>query len=233
MSSIKSHSDQINSINFCCKHNRTYVIIASSDCSVSLNDLNGNQIGVFGQDSHWRLESPTTSLRSTPNRNKIASDTKLGSNVSFSIPKIDLSPGEQSNNQNDDIINSNGQISLSSNRFEIEETFTFDANELINDTSLRYNPWSKTLLGKSYQEIRTKKRDRKQPTLITNGDYEIWNKSGQVPGGLYGSLKMVELDNIETRKKYESKFFKERQAPSLFENKLENKSLAESMIFYF
>ncbi|RMZ95321.1 WD repeat-containing 49 [Brachionus plicatilis] len=81
ISSIKSHSDQINSINFCTKHNKTYVILASSDCSVSLNDLNGNLIGTFGQDSHWKLESPTTSLRSTPNKMKIASDAKLAAST--------------------------------------------------------------------------------------------------------------------------------------------------------
>ena len=199
-------------------------MLASSDCSVSLNDLNGNLIGIFGQDSHWKLENPNASLRSTPNKNKTNLDTSLTPNPNIPMLKLDLNADEQIN---DELLDSNSQISCSSNRFNFEETFKFDVNELINDTSIRYNPWSKTILGKSYQEIRTKKRDRKQPGLILNGDYEIWNKTGQVPGGLYGSLKIVELDNVDTKKKNEGKFFKERNAPILFESKTSEKSLAE------
>lgn len=209
------------------------MILASSDCSVSLNDLNGNLIGMFGQDSHWKLESPVASLRSTPNKNKTTTDINLALNSSFEFPQLDLNAAEE---KKDELLDSNSQISCFSNRFNIEETFKFDVNELINDTSLRYNPWSNTLLGKSYQEIRTKKRDRKQPGLIRNGEYEIWNKTGQVPGGLYGSLKMVELDSVESKKKFDSKFFKERNAPILFENKNSEKSLAEckeNLVFFF
>ena len=32
------------------------MIIGSADCSVSLNDINGNQIGIFGQTEHWKLD---------------------------------------------------------------------------------------------------------------------------------------------------------------------------------
>ena len=43
-------------IDFCVKNEKTYVIIASSDCSVSLNELNGNQVGIFGQEEKWKMD---------------------------------------------------------------------------------------------------------------------------------------------------------------------------------
>jgi hypothetical protein len=47
----------INSIDFCSKNDSVYVLIASLDCSVSLNDLKGNLIGIFGQETHWKIET--------------------------------------------------------------------------------------------------------------------------------------------------------------------------------
>ena len=41
------------------------------------------------------------------------------------------------------------------------------------------------LLGKDYQELRVKKRERKQPSTIVNLPYLTWEKTGQAPVGPY------------------------------------------------
>lgn len=45
---------------------------------------------------------------------------------------------------------------------------------------------AKHFKGKSYQECRVKKRERRQPGTINSEEYMIWDKTGQAPGGLYG-----------------------------------------------
>ncbi|CAF0765559.1 unnamed protein product [Brachionus calyciflorus] len=231
--SLKSHLDQINSINFCEKHNKTYLMLASSDCGVSLNDLSGNLIGIFGQDIHWKLETPNPSLRSTPH--KMFTNTpelKITSEKALIVPKIEINskPEQEEKIENSEPIVTDIQLPVLSQRFNLEETFTFSAEDFINDTTLRYNPWSKTLLGKSYQESRIKKRDRKQPGYINDEDYDLWNKTGQAPGGLYGSLKIIEMENVDNKinKKLEPKFLREKNAQNI-ENKPVEKTLAETL----
>ncbi len=46
-------------------------------------------------------------------------------------------------------------------------------------------------LGKSYQESRMTKRDRKQPTKIVSDEFKMWEKTGQAPGGLYGVRSFI------------------------------------------
>lgn len=41
-------------------------------------------------------------------------------------------------------------------------------------------------LGVSYQEKRTNRRQRNQPSLITKKDYLLWEKTGLAPGGAFG-----------------------------------------------
>ena len=43
--------------------NHLLIIIGSSDCTVSLWTVEGNQIGVFGQEKHWRLDLILESLQ--------------------------------------------------------------------------------------------------------------------------------------------------------------------------
>lgn len=51
------HGDAINCIDICSRNNRMLVITSSSDCSVSLSDIDGNHIGEFGQDNHWKIDA--------------------------------------------------------------------------------------------------------------------------------------------------------------------------------
>lgn len=60
------------------------------------------------------------------------------------------------------------------------------------------------LLGKVYQESRTHKRERKQPGLIQSEEYLKWDRTGQAPGGLYGSLQIMDLETNADKKQFES-----------------------------
>ena len=82
VSTIQSHNDAINSIDFYCKNDKYYVIIASADCSVSLNDINGNQIGLFGQTDHWKLDPFANAVTTTTTTRKMSNSV-----ISQSIDK--------------------------------------------------------------------------------------------------------------------------------------------------
>ncbi|PAA94333.1 hypothetical protein BOX15_Mlig001871g2 [Macrostomum lignano] len=52
----QAHPDQINDLEFAERQDRLLILTASSDCSVSLWDILGNLIGIFGQEEHWKIE---------------------------------------------------------------------------------------------------------------------------------------------------------------------------------
>lgn len=89
-------------------------------------------------------------------------------------------------------------------QLSVTETFQFDEDAFVNNIGLRYNPWSKTILGKVYQETRTHKRERKQPGIVQSEEYLKWDRTGQAPGGLYGSLQIVDIESTGNDKKLES-----------------------------
>jgi hypothetical protein len=191
------------------------VIIASSDCSVSLNDLNGNLIGIFGQENHWKIDQPiqAASSRLRPNAsneaNRSTNKSAQEHESNNQLEKIEK-PSEPEPlvrelsakvmQQADDHGKQDLESARSRNTDEhflpkiknkilnIESTFEFENDAFLKDTSLRYNPWSKTILGKTYQELRTNKRERKQPGLIQSEEFIAWDKTGQAPGGIYGVI---------------------------------------------
>ncbi len=191
------------------------MIIASSDCSVSLNDLNGNLIGIFGQENHWKIDQPiqAASSRLRPNAsneaNRSTNKSAQEHESNNQLEKIEK-PSEPEPlvrelsakvmQQADDHGKQDLESARSRNTDEhflpkiknkilnIESTFEFENDAFLKDTSLRYNPWSKTILGKTYQELRTNKRERKQPGLIQSEEFIAWDKTGQAPGGIYGVI---------------------------------------------
>jgi len=223
VSTIHSHNDSINSIDFCNKNDKIFVIIASSDCSVSLNDLYGNLIGVFGQENHWKIDQP---IQSTSSRHRpIAASNEINRNANKSVqehessnqlenvekpsesePPIRESSTKHVHQQSGDQENQELETARSRNAADehflpkiknkilnIESTFEFENDAFLKDTSLRYNPWSKTILGKTYQELRTNKRERKQPGFIQSEEFAAWDKTGQAAGGIYGVIKKLKF----------------------------------------
>ncbi len=57
----------------------------------------------------------------------------------------------------------------------------------------RYIYISNLISGVSYQEKRTNRRQRNQPSLITKKDYILWEKTGLAPGGAYGVSELFFL----------------------------------------
>ena len=186
-STIQSHNDLVNSIDFCVKNERTYVIIASSDCSVSLNDLHGTQIGIFGQEVHWKMEH-NLSARQSPShhhhhnaRSKsqtshpVKSGAKLNIN-SLAVPSIHVNSNlaEDGALKTDTVqetvtqsLDDQSEVLLPfeyldsdccflpglEKKLSVEQTFKYESDAFIKDTSLRYNPWSKTILGSNHLNI--------------------------------------------------------------------------------
>jgi hypothetical protein len=172
--------------------------------------MTGAQIGLFGQSDHWKLDTiGQTTFRGTPTRKM--SNSVIAHSVEQNTEKeteekatasfiTDLKP-----QQADDTVSNDFEIPPEMTEFVYKReytgllpqlTFQFEQDAFIKDTSLRYNPWSKTILGKSYQECRIKKRDRRQPGIIQSEEFQIWDKTGQAPGGLYGVIrKKIKFSN--------------------------------------
>ena len=132
---------------------------------MSLNDLKGVQIGIFGQDQHWKIDTGlkikncgksqiiSKNLSTSPNTEKPSKSAKSNkSSVNF---KEDI---QNENNQeiNEPEIITNlppyvGQplqlFTALNENLNIEPTFEYEDDAFIRNTDLRYNPWSKTILG--------------------------------------------------------------------------------------
>ncbi|KAJ4935721.1 hypothetical protein JOQ06_017249, partial [Pogonophryne albipinna] len=56
LSSFRPHLDRVMHLETCLHGNRLLVLSASSDCSVALSYLHGDNVGLFGQEEQWCLE---------------------------------------------------------------------------------------------------------------------------------------------------------------------------------
>ena len=168
-STIQSHSDLISSIDFCVKNEKTYVIIASSDCSVSLNELNGTQVGIFGQEEKWKMDQ-NLSARQTPSLHlRLKSNTHQNkSNINqkhLQVPIINventtenLKTFESNEDETELPVSSMQNLDICflpgiDKKLTVESTFKYENDAFIKDTTLRYNPWSKTILGQIFNVI--------------------------------------------------------------------------------
>ena len=160
-------------MDFCLKNSKMYILIGSADFSVSLSDINGNLFGIFGQEAHWKLEQ-NLSMRATPSR--FASNSLLDLDKSQNVNPADAkdqqsdqeatdeSYREQQYNKSDAKDPEVDELAPIPRNFDcllpklrdklrFEETFEFEDDAFIRDTSLRYNPWSKTILGESFSLV--------------------------------------------------------------------------------
>jgi hypothetical protein len=186
-------------------------LIGSADCSASLNDINGNQIGILGQESHWKIEASflpslsSTSYYAQNNNSIVQSRTLKHNDMEEKDDKIENADKENiitlsainfGDIDSQQMAKSYDHLLPELNKkLNIEPTFEYEDDAFIKNTSLRYNPWSKTILGKSYQELRTNKRPRKQPSHVASDEFTNWEKTGQAPGGLYGVYLLLHLLN--------------------------------------
>jgi hypothetical protein len=224
---IKAHTDLICSINFCHKYESVLVIIGSSDRRVSLHNIFGTQIGVFGQPDLWKIKLAVKLIQVTPettneyknseNNNKkeiFKNDFNLSESFTESVKKNEnklLSEREIFVNDSQNYFDipgfttsaDFGLVKKLNARLNFEDTFNYEKEAFVKNPTLRYNPWSKTLLGialffksilkifakwtgRSYQEARIRKRDRRQPGYLATDKLLFWEKIDQTPGGIYG-----------------------------------------------
>jgi hypothetical protein len=106
--------------------------------------------------------TPNHQIRSKSQNQREKIDTK---EKHLEVPKIQINSNllaEKESNANENIFTEDTEMQLSSAQYQdsdssflpglgqklkVETTFKFEKDAFIKDTSLRYNPWSKTILG--------------------------------------------------------------------------------------
>ncbi|XP_048581905.1 WD repeat-containing protein 49 isoform X2 [Nematostella vectensis] len=185
---FQPHTDIINHIGLLTRNERLLVLTASSDCSAALWDIEGRQIGVFGQEEHWKIEPISEEERKAEQQRLEEEEAEEES--------------EEELEQNQDA-EETGQADYFNN-----EDF---------DPEYRMSTWDRTILGKAYMETRSEKRERRQPMSIPDLPYLNWEKTGQAPAGPYAALETAELADVGTISKpdfvsHPEKYFSERQS---------------------
>jgi hypothetical protein len=145
---LHPHNDSVTCIDFFLKHDKLYIIVGSSDCSVSLNDLDGNQLGVFGQEAHWKLDNGYLSIRNTPM--KSASSVSIGPIKKETVDTIASIEREKEfiiEERKDQDTSLDCILPKLNKSLSIHPTFEFEDDAFVNNYNLRYNPWAKTILG--------------------------------------------------------------------------------------
>ena len=161
------------------------VIIGSSDRKVSLHNIFGTQIGVFGQPDLWKIKLATKLKQFNQEISEMKNQKNL---VVFNTEQIknnilksdDFKPIESESGPikkesteinkklilEKEIFDSSGEnyfdipgfttsadfglVKKLNARLNLEESFNYDKEAFIKNPNLRYNPWSKTLLGNVY-----------------------------------------------------------------------------------
>jgi hypothetical protein len=178
------HSDSVTCIDFLEKDERIYVLTSSSDCSVVLSDINGNSYGTFGQPNQWRLDmdlSKPNDEDSPTDKNKTEDESEEGS-----FKKIDEESRSGLSHDLDDL------SSITDEDMLTRRSNVWESTSIGNSIhSIFYKFCCLFISGVSFQEKRTNRRQRNQPSLITKKDYLLWEKTGLAPGGAYGVSEIL------------------------------------------
>ncbi|XP_044525477.1 WD repeat-containing protein 49 [Gracilinanus agilis] len=114
--SFQPHEDRISSLETCAHGSRVLIIASSADGSVSVSEVWGSLIGIFGQMEHWRIKNPVPPPQS---------------DVGGEIPAIEDAPGaiallsEVSTEQTETDMKDKGGLS---SMFNQEENTNFNKN---------------------------------------------------------------------------------------------------------
>ncbi|KAF6776812.1 hypothetical protein AHF37_03388 [Paragonimus kellicotti] len=176
---------------FCTRfERRTFLLTASTDCSVALWTLYGAKVGVFGQELRWKLElvhrdAGMVSLAST--------DTSP-----VQVPTDGMLDEEETKDPRD----STESIATPVPEFRVDNIEPFPEDAPLNDicsilSGYRINAWKHTMLGKEYQEVRIAKRQRKQPQTITDLPSVAGERYGKPNYGPYCYLQLSAFDPVE------------------------------------
>ncbi|CAL8105784.1 unnamed protein product [Calicophoron daubneyi] len=216
ISSWVAHVDLVCGLAFCTRFERLFLVTASSDCSVILWTVEGVKIGVFGQELRWKLEHMHRDMGAA----SLASTETMPTQ----------GPGEQmldtsqiaDTKERPESVES---VSSSAPEFTVENISPFPKNASVAEvcnilSQYRINAWEHTLLGKEYQEVRAKKRQRKQPQSIPDLPYLYGERVGRPNYGPYYSLPLSSFDSVEELEQpdfmeHPEDYFTERGATAL------------------
>ncbi|XP_071826720.1 cilia- and flagella-associated protein 337-like isoform X2 [Apostichopus japonicus] len=172
VSSWQPHLDSISHLHICTKHQRVLILSASNDLSLQVWDVYGNMIGTFGQENHWCIDS-------------------------YSPP---ASGSKQTQMKDEDATEKSPRQTEQMN--SDEEAHRYKESSIDNGDLLeRVNSWNSTRLGKSYQETRQQKRERRRPGGRMDLPFCSGDRMGQPPVGPYGALDVTELNEVGTLSK--------------------------------
>ncbi|KAL5019580.1 hypothetical protein ScPMuIL_002472 [Solemya velum] len=94
---------------------------------------------------------------------------------------------------------------------DLESEWEPDDRAVDDPIGYRVNSWDQTFLGKDYQELRVKKRERRQPGLIEDLPYLHWERTGAAPTGPYSALETKDLEDVHALVKPDAdKYFMKR-----------------------
>nr|XP_033814835.1 WD repeat-containing protein 49 isoform X2 [Geotrypetes seraphini] len=130
---FQPHQDCVTHVETCGFGKRLLVISASADCSISLSDIYGRPIGIFGQEEHWQIED------------------------SDPLPQLDFSLEEtmDNNKANEDDMKKVPITSKQPSFSVLQDTaYLMDVR---TDSPYVISPWENTILGKKFKESKTHK----------------------------------------------------------------------------
>ena len=179
--SIKPHSDAITSIKFVEINGNLLTLTSSCDCLVKLHCFS-HLIGIFGQDEHWNVNDKVLKdlvANALPQHfdGKIIEESDVESNDNSKVGEVENS---QTHDETDSLTDE-----------------VFDDIDWVDNNELK-EAWDETMLGKTYQEERKAKRDRKQPyqlnVISTNVSNDKHTRS-------YRCLKTKEINDVNILEK--------------------------------
>ncbi|KAA3672841.1 uncharacterized protein DEA37_0007492 [Paragonimus westermani] len=186
-----AHVDLISGMTFCTRfERRTFLITASTDCSVALWTLYGVKVGVFGQELRWKLEL-------------VNRDAGMVSLVSTDTSPVQVpADGTPDQEETKDSRDSDESIATPVPEFRVDNIEPFPEDAPLNDicsilSGYRINAWKHTMLGKEYQEVRIAKRQRKQPQSITDLPSVAGERYSKPNYGPYYYLQLSAFDSVE------------------------------------
>lgn len=113
-------------------------------------DILGTKIGVFGQDEHWKLDSFNIRKKSLIQELQVEEQQETKTKKQEENQSEEIFNETETNYDQIPTSQKNDKMVTRLNRdFQLELTFNYDNDAFIKDPSLRYNPWSKTILGKN------------------------------------------------------------------------------------
>ncbi|XP_062512023.1 WD repeat-containing protein 49-like [Corticium candelabrum] len=172
-----AHLDAVTSILLVNRGSSLFVVTASTDCCCCVWDTSGTQIGVFGQDNHWKLQSTSRLAKEeNPESTSFVSTSqsdlhRKGQYEVFSkskLPPIDEIPSSsvtQLKGEVDEIDNESPPAV--ENNLSVFAASDYKTRNVVNSSSAdngvkSVSVWDATSLGISYEIARKSKRPRQQ-----------------------------------------------------------------------